>query len=213
MTTNTHTNTHAKREAHTHRSKSTQTHKHTYKPLRVSSGFMHGCFCLFTSDNSRPALRRPSQHALWQFIWGNGVPFSLFCPSRHCNYRSSGLVCFIEHCTRGEVMMAQRCSPSVAFSLPLLFSYSFPNPPFYSVSSSVDGHTRVVPLASYLLHAGTVFTYNQATVWKSNSEMNKVGIAVACFFSLSFFSLNHSPISLSTDRLCGCQSDRRDTCF
>ncbi len=47
--------------SHTHRAEcmqihTTRIHTYTHKKLpRVSSACMHGCFCLFTSDNSCPA--------------------------------------------------------------------------------------------------------------------------------------------------------------
>lgn len=77
--------------------KHTHTHQVHYMQIctvrtlpRVSSPYMHGCFCLFTSDNSCPAYAALLSMCYDSSFGGNGVPFSLFCPSHQCNYRSQG---------------------------------------------------------------------------------------------------------------------------
>lgn len=170
--------------------------------------YMHGCFCLFTSDNSRPAYA-----SLLSMCYDSsfGGMVCHFLSSVHRTgvitearprlfYRTS-----FEGRTDDCTLLLSPCSVFVFF--PPLFSSLFlpPSlPPFFS-SSLCDWHAHV-PSLSLISHSCVLFSL-PITGWnkEGNSGKRTVGITIDFF--------NHSPISLSTDRLCSCQTDWKDIYF
>lgn len=144
-----------------------------------------------------PCLRRPSQHVLWQFIWGNGVPFSLLCPSHQCNYRSKGSF-VLQNIVRGGsddcALLLSACSffcvasPHFLCFYPSFFTPSHHHLPLlYSFSPPSDWHTPSLSLIS-LAHIQFSLLIRRLDK-NSNKKKRTAGITID--FIYLFFLQSH----------------------
>lgn len=158
---------------HTHTHKLTHTQSgvyadphppHTHKLPRASSVYMHGCFCLFTSDNSCPAYA-----ALLSMCYDSsfGGMVCHFLSSVHRTsviteararlfYRTS-----FEGRSDDSTLLFSARSIFLSLSVPFLFFsslFSTSFTPFFSSLGLTCSHSFFV---SYLTHTHTLLTSNQ----------------------------------------------------
>lgn len=136
--------------------------------LLVSSMCMHGCFCLFTSDNSCPAYAAPLSTCS-DSSFGGMVCHFLSSVHRTSVITEAKARLFYRTSYEGGVMTAHCCFLLVAFlcfpSLPLFLSFFLqPQPlPSFAVFLSPSIWLTHSLFVCYLSLSHTIFTSNQAT--------------------------------------------------